>query len=131
MPWQFVPGKGYKMTVVVWNVSLRERYKIHDARRLSGFRGRVTIWHGVCSLGKCELGVPTNRIGKRLMIVQCCVCKKTRDNGKWAYPDAPIMDEHSVSHGYCPECAAQAFAQLAASAPKRAKKTAKNSSNAA
>jgi len=66
------------------------------------------------------------------MIVQCCVCKKVRDDGKWTrLDDAPIPDTNDVSHGYCPECAANAFAQLAATAPKRSRRSAGKSIHAA
>jgi hypothetical protein len=45
------------------------------------------------------------------MKVQCCVCKKVRKGKHWvAVPELQIT-EH-VSHGYCPACAAQAFAEI-------------------
>lgn len=49
------------------------------------------------------------------MIVQCCVCKKVRDQGEWIAPDktaAPNVNE--LSHGYCPVCAAKAFDEIRA-----------------
>lgn len=45
------------------------------------------------------------------MVVQCCVCHKVRENGKWLKPsEAP--NPELCSHGYCPVCAAEAFAEV-------------------
>ena len=46
------------------------------------------------------------------MRVQCCVCKKLREGHQWVEPDVPIRPDEDVSHGYCPICAAHAFAQI-------------------
>ncbi|MFA6593969.1 MAG: hypothetical protein WCT16_01800 [Candidatus Buchananbacteria bacterium] len=41
------------------------------------------------------------------MIAQCCVCHKVRLSGNvWVGQFIPPGEQ--VSHGYCPECAAQA-----------------------
>ncbi len=45
------------------------------------------------------------------MVVQCCVCQKIRLNGTWLDRELPCSPE-DVSHGYCPECAAEAFAEI-------------------
>jgi uncharacterized protein YlaI len=46
------------------------------------------------------------------MLVQCCVCEKIRQGGQWAaVPEEKLRDEE-ISHGYCPECAEAAFAEL-------------------
>ena len=63
------------------------------------------------------------------MKVQCCVCKKVREGGQWDYPAQALPSELEVSHGYCPECAAEAFAQLTAM-PQRARRRVKGSSAA-
>jgi hypothetical protein len=42
------------------------------------------------------------------MVVQCCVCKKVRDGLEWKSSSLRVLVEE-VSHGYCPECASQAF----------------------
>lgn len=45
------------------------------------------------------------------MVIQCCVCKKVRVNGHWReVPTQRIKD--LVSHGYCPRCAEEAFAEI-------------------
>jgi hypothetical protein len=46
------------------------------------------------------------------MIVQCCVCKKIRIGQNWRAPAGHFAISELVSHGYCPECAAEAFAML-------------------
>ncbi len=45
------------------------------------------------------------------MIVQCCVCRKIRQDGGWVEPKK-WLDPENVSHGYCPACAAEAFAEI-------------------
>jgi hypothetical protein len=64
------------------------------------------------------------------MIVQCCVCKKFRQDGTWTNPNNLVADGQSISHGYCPECAENAFAQLAMHAPMAVGKSARESSAA-
>ena len=46
------------------------------------------------------------------MVVQCCLCRQVRKGKQWvdALP-GDLADEH-VSHGYCPVCAAKAFAEI-------------------
>lgn len=46
------------------------------------------------------------------MIVQCCVCRKIREAEEWVEPSGTPYSPGEVSHGYCPPCAAQAFAEL-------------------
>ncbi len=46
------------------------------------------------------------------MTVQCCVCKQIRVGKRWCEPRGALLPDEPVSHGYCPTCAAQAFAQL-------------------
>ena len=47
------------------------------------------------------------------MTVQCCVCRKIRvAKGRWVAKAIPVGDEMNVSHGYCPVCAAKAFAEV-------------------
>ena len=69
-------------------------------------------------------------MGYLTMIVQCCVCKKVRTNGSWTEPGERTEDAMSVSHGYCPECAAHAFAQIA-TPPAKNRKLGGKSFNAA
>ena len=58
-------------------------------------------------------GAVTKHCEKRMvhMIVQCCVCKKIRQDGGWVEPKK-WLDPENVSHGYCPACAAEAFAEI-------------------
>ena len=46
------------------------------------------------------------------MKVQCCVCKKVRVGDGWCSPRGQVACNDHVSHGYCPECAAEAFQKL-------------------
>lgn len=46
------------------------------------------------------------------MIVQCCVCKKIRIDQSWRMPRGHFLPSEHISHGYCPECASQAYAKL-------------------
>jgi len=64
------------------------------------------------------------------MIVQCCVCKKVRENGLWTFTDQVALDRQNVSHGYCPQCAANAFAQLSVTVVRTAGESARKSSAA-
>ena len=45
------------------------------------------------------------------MTVVCCVCRRVRHNGAWVEEEVPA--DELPSHGYCPECAAQARVELA------------------
>ncbi len=46
------------------------------------------------------------------MLVQCCVCEAVRKDGRWVkVADVNALGD-SVSHGYCPKCAASAFAEI-------------------
>jgi hypothetical protein len=46
------------------------------------------------------------------MVVQCCLCRRVRNGKQWVEPTpTDLVDEH-VSHGYCPVCAAKAFAEI-------------------
>lgn len=46
------------------------------------------------------------------MLIQCCVCKKIRQEGRWVPDGKPVEDAGRVSHGYCPACAARAFEEI-------------------
>ncbi len=46
------------------------------------------------------------------MVVQCCVCKKIRENDSWVEATF-YFDPEEASHGYCPACSAQALAEIA------------------
>jgi hypothetical protein len=48
------------------------------------------------------------------MIVQCCLCKKVRKGKQWVTADPIELADVRISHGYCPACAAQAFAEIRA-----------------
>jgi hypothetical protein len=39
------------------------------------------------------------------------MCKKMRENDLWIRRTTPQLDE-AVSHGYCPQCAEDAFDQI-------------------
>ena len=45
------------------------------------------------------------------MIVQCCACRMLREVNAWIVPVVSLEGEE-ISHGYCPLCAAQAFALI-------------------
>ena len=46
------------------------------------------------------------------MIVQCCSCKRVRKGKEWVdSTESEVLTGH-VSHGYCPSCAAEAFAEI-------------------
>ncbi|MBI5092606.1 MAG: hypothetical protein HZB26_09210 [Candidatus Hydrogenedentes bacterium] len=46
------------------------------------------------------------------MMIQCCVCKKVKTGSSWAgVPNPEVVAAHA-SHGYCPTCAAAAFAEI-------------------
>ena len=47
------------------------------------------------------------------MVVQCCVCQRVRHENEWVAPTKAVAESReSVSHGYCPRCAAEAFAEI-------------------
>lgn len=46
------------------------------------------------------------------MKVLCCVCQKVRVGGNWIQLNEPVTPGQRVSYGYCPDCAAIAFADL-------------------
>lgn len=48
------------------------------------------------------------------MVVQCCLCKRIRDQHRWVEEPARGLASENVSHGYCPTCAAKAFAEVRA-----------------
>ena len=45
------------------------------------------------------------------MVVQCCSCRQVRKGKQW---EKPVQNDLAgrVSHGYCPVCAAKAFAEI-------------------
>lgn len=48
------------------------------------------------------------------MEVQCCVCKKIRTSGKWVIRPRSGVIASETSHGYCPDCAEAASAEIRA-----------------
>lgn len=46
------------------------------------------------------------------MDVQCCVSKKLRQGNRWIAVAPSDLNYSSISHGYCPKCAAKAFAEI-------------------
>jgi hypothetical protein len=45
------------------------------------------------------------------MTVQCCKCKRCREDGQWSAP-APELLQGNVSHTYCPVCADECYIEL-------------------
>lgn len=48
------------------------------------------------------------------MKVQCCVCKKVRDEVGWVTPEPGALQGQPVSHGYCPSCLDEAHREIRA-----------------
>jgi len=48
------------------------------------------------------------------MIVQCCICKHVRKGKQWVEADPIDLACEHISHGYCPVCAAKAYAEIRA-----------------
>jgi hypothetical protein len=46
------------------------------------------------------------------MDIQCCVCKKVKHGDAWHTVAHPEVVAAHASHGYCPVCAADAFAEI-------------------
>ena len=46
------------------------------------------------------------------MTVQCCKCHKVRVDDHWVDLPRPVRLSGQVSHGYCPKCAEEAFAEI-------------------
>ncbi len=46
------------------------------------------------------------------MTIQCCVCGKIKDDGRWAMPGAFAADKATISHGYCPICFSNALNEI-------------------
>lgn len=46
------------------------------------------------------------------MIIQCCVCKKVRNKSRWIELSDTLDVEARISHGYCPKCVTEAFAEI-------------------
>mgnify|MGYP006300070543 CR=1 FL=1 len=44
------------------------------------------------------------------MKVQCCVCKRVREDGKWISRNLDASD--SISHTYCPACLEASMADM-------------------
>ena len=44
--------------------------------------------------------------------VQCCVCRRLRREDDWVVVANPDAYAAAASHGYCPECAQQAFEEI-------------------
>ncbi|MFC1736618.1 hypothetical protein ACFL1X_10920 [Candidatus Hydrogenedentota bacterium] len=47
---------------------------------------------------------------EQVIIVQCCVCGKTRLNGRWTKIEKSLRAP--VSHTYCPKCCELQFREL-------------------
>ena len=47
-----------------------------------------------------------------VMIIKCCVCGRIRSDFGWIQENLVDMSSDRVSHGYCPQCAEQAFAMI-------------------
>ena len=54
----------------------------------------------------------TMQKGRHIMVVQCCVCKKIRKNDAWIMAAPTTHREAVTSHGYCPNCAKDAFREI-------------------
>jgi hypothetical protein len=48
------------------------------------------------------------------MVIECCGCKRVREEGEWKRP--AVVPADSISHTYCPACLATAQAQMVPSA---------------
>lgn len=46
------------------------------------------------------------------MMVQCCVCKKVKSGHRWVDVIPEQLAYLDISHGYCPKCAEEAFAEI-------------------
>jgi len=46
------------------------------------------------------------------MYVQCCVCKRVRQDDAWVLPESGVNFQPDASRGYCPECAEAAFKEI-------------------
>ena len=62
------------------------------------------------------------------MTVQCCLCKRVRKQQHWVDPEIDMVDMADTSHGYCPKCAAKAFAEIRAYAAQKCQDTRKAAS---
>ncbi len=49
------------------------------------------------------------------MTVQCCKCKKVRDNGQWTDRPLTIQESKVVSHAYCDRCFVECYIEIFAS----------------
>lgn len=52
--------------------------------------------------------------GRCEMKVQCCVCKKVRDESGWVNTESGALQGQAVSHGYCPSCLEEAHREIRA-----------------
>lgn len=48
------------------------------------------------------------------MVLQCCVCKRVHVDAEWVRVANPEVIARTASHGYCPTCAARAYAEFQA-----------------
>ena len=46
------------------------------------------------------------------MLVQCCECGLVRRGNTWTPARKDELERGDISHGYCPRCAAKAFAEI-------------------
>ncbi len=49
------------------------------------------------------------------MNIQCCVCKRVKENGQWQHATGTAHSHYS--HSYCPECLREALLLSKTSAP--------------
>lgn len=46
------------------------------------------------------------------MTIQCCSCKKVKRGEVWVTAIGPLGISDRVTHGYCPVCVEEAWAEL-------------------
>ena len=46
------------------------------------------------------------------MVIQCCACKRVRQENRWIEVNEPERVSQHASHGYCPPCADKATAEF-------------------
>ncbi len=56
--------------------------------------------------------VPEGRKAGSSMLVQCCECGLVRRGKTWKPANKAELERKDISHGYCPRCAAKAFAEI-------------------
>jgi len=68
----------------------------------------VLVWVMLPSSGRRTIASGES---EEVMVVQCCLCRQVRKGKQW---EEPVQGDlaGAVSHGYCPVCAAKAFAEI-------------------